>query len=247
MLGQLTSIIDQLLKCGPQLSTTTPAVSDYSTEEKANTPSKLYQAAEEILVVTPGYKNPKLKVGRIQLYIETFGLQVKSVGHSPPPAGYDYKAPDGYSPAENPTFPDPLYKPPTKKKNPKKSKILPAGYDYKAPEGYSPADNPTFPSALYKPPTKKNKSKVLPTGYDYKAPVGYKPGENPTFPKKLYEPPEPENLYEPPKPDKSYLPPTKSYLPPEQSYTGPEPGSDYLAPGDSYQPPDKVRQRHPAR
>ena len=58
-------------------------------------------------------------------------IQAASVYEVPPQAptassqGYDYKPPDGYDPASNPTFPNKL---------PKGEK--PGGYGYPPPDGY---------------------------------------------------------------------------------------------------------------
>ena len=139
----------------------------YKAGENPTFPSKLYEAAEEILVV-----RPTLRPTASPATTPTDGYI--------PPSGYDYSPPQGYSPDKNPTFPDKLYtapkqKPKKKKKKKKKPDFvsLPAGYDYSPPRGYSAEENPTFPSSLYEEP----KPRQPETGYipAAKPTVGYKP------------------------------------------------------------------------
>ena len=188
----------------------------YKAGENPTFPSKLYEAAEEILVVTPTVTPTTTPTPAHQV---TEGYL--------PPSGYDYSPPKGYSPDKNPTFPEKLYTAPKlKSKKKKKQKAggsdvsLPAGYDYAAPPGYKAGENPTFPqvSPNYLTPssTVKPTGYSPPAGYDYSPPLGYKPEENPTFPSSLYDPP-------PAPPVK----PSPGYLPPQ--------GYDYQAP-KGYQP-----------
>ena len=137
----------------------------YKASENPTFPSKLYEAAEEILVVRPTLRpTPSPATTPTDGYI--------------PPSGYDYSPPQGYSPDKNPTFPEKLYTAPQQKPKKKKKKkpdfvSLPAGYDYSPPRGYSAEENPTFPSSLYEEP----KPRQPETGYipAAKPTVGYKP------------------------------------------------------------------------
>ena len=195
----------------------------YLASENPTFPSKLYEAAEEILIVkTPstvksdpsdylppkGY-NPDINPTFPQKHYKAPKKKVKGKkadGYNPP-SGYDYKAPEGYNAEINPTFPQSKYEAP---------KIdgyrAPDGYDYKPPDGYNPSDNPTFPEKKYLPPhasTTPAPGYLPPSGYDYKAPQGYDANINPTFPKDHYLPPTQ-------KPDHGYIPPDGyDYSPPK--------------------------------
>ena len=218
----------------------------YKASENPTFPKSLYEAAEEILIITPTtesnylppsstYKNPDVN--------PTFPKKFYEEPHAPdsgyvtpqygpphvkhdtgykPPKGYDYSPPSGYSADENPTFP----KYESKHAVHKDGYHAPAGYDYKPPTGYDPDNNPTFPKKKYFPP--KPPAKTL--GLDYKAPDGFSAERNPTFPD--YSPPK---EYGPPKPD--YVAPSEDYGPPKPGYI--EPAEDYGPPKPDYKPPSE--------
>ena len=79
----------------------------YKAGENPTFPSKLYEAAEEILVVRPTLR-------------PTVSPATTPTDGYIPPSGYDYSPPQGYSPDKNPTFPNKLYTAP--KQTPKKKK-----------------------------------------------------------------------------------------------------------------------------
>ena len=62
--------------------------------------------------------------------------------HQELPTGLDYKAPDNYDPASNPTFPK-------KKFKPKLAGREEEGYDYAPPPSYEAGVNPTFPKVRF--------------------------------------------------------------------------------------------------
>ena len=214
----------------------------YTASDNPTFPRTLYEAAEEILIVTP----------------------------SPADQGYKYNPPRGYKAEENPhsdykppVVIDSEYRAPKKRKKHKKKKAG-SEYSYKAPDGYNANLNPTFPKNIYetpqvediyKPPhvenlyevphAKKNPGYKPPEGYDYKAPEGYSASENPTFPSTSYNLPGKESYNQPtkdqyvPPPKDSYGPPPKDkYVPPhEESYAPPLKDSYAPPPKDSYGPP----------
>ena len=232
----------------------TPAGYDYTPPkgykafENPTFPEKLYEAAEEILIVTP--TTPKLTKGYIA-----------------PPQGYDYSPPKGYKAEENPTFPQSSYNPPVidkdygprKKVKKHKMKKTVSGYNYEAPDGYKANLNPTFPKNIYEtpqiediyePPHIENLYEIShaektlgykpPAGYDYKSPPGYSASKNPTFPSSSYKAPFLEkdygkdSSYSPPPKDSYGPPPKESYIQPKELYSAPSKESYSPPPKDSY-------------
>ena len=239
----------------------------YKAAENPTFPKTLYEAAEEILVITPTSTHIPNQPGT---YIPPKKLKPKDSyvtpekNHKPKdayvPPDKSYKPKDAYVPPEkklnydvNPTFPKSFYE-----AIQAKDYQPPTGYDYQTPKGYSPDQNPTFPANIYEAPhvapRHHSEAKIpdsgykAPVGYDYPSPKGYDPAKNPTFPEKLYQAPPKD--HHPKTPSDGYLAP-KGY-----DYSAPDgydpaknptfPKRKYFPPtlAPSYQPPAAKEQRH---